>query len=228
MAKIMTQLDILSKNVMGAGARSVNAVGVGCANPDESKFEALYNEEVNFLTNQGGGYRSNYPRQGGNQGWDRDEGWKDRDREWRDRNLNWKDRENDRYVPPHESQKSKDSKGGRSEDMLSRILNKVEGSYKILKEMKDDVCTLSQTVTFHSVSIKQLETQMGVAELNSRSWVESRHVGSFGELGRARQTTRWFAKVHHLAFNFMLNVLLSSVAFGEKPEIANGTRRLAE
>lgn len=30
MAKIMTQLDIFSQNVMGAGARSVNVVGVGC------------------------------------------------------------------------------------------------------------------------------------------------------------------------------------------------------
>uniref|UniRef100_M1DH69 Integrase core domain containing protein n=1 Tax=Solanum tuberosum TaxID=4113 RepID=M1DH69_SOLTU len=60
MDKIMTQLDILSKNVIGAGARSVNAVGVGCANPDESKFEPLYNEEVNFLANQGDDYRSNY------------------------------------------------------------------------------------------------------------------------------------------------------------------------
>uniref|UniRef100_M1DHY4 Putative plant transposon protein domain-containing protein n=1 Tax=Solanum tuberosum TaxID=4113 RepID=M1DHY4_SOLTU len=63
MAKIMTQLDILSKNVMGAGARSVNAVGVESVILDEAKFEALYNEEVNFLANQGGGYRSNYPRQ---------------------------------------------------------------------------------------------------------------------------------------------------------------------
>uniref|UniRef100_M1DI08 Integrase core domain containing protein n=1 Tax=Solanum tuberosum TaxID=4113 RepID=M1DI08_SOLTU len=58
---------------MGAGARSFNVVGVESANPDESKFDALYNEEVNFLANQGGGYRSNYPRQGGNQGWAKDE-----------------------------------------------------------------------------------------------------------------------------------------------------------
>jgi len=74
MTKIMTQLDILSKNVMGAGARGVNIVGVGGANPDEMKFEAMFAKEINFLANQGGGYRSNYPRQGGNQRWVRDEG----------------------------------------------------------------------------------------------------------------------------------------------------------
>uniref|UniRef100_M1DMW2 Integrase core domain containing protein n=1 Tax=Solanum tuberosum TaxID=4113 RepID=M1DMW2_SOLTU len=125
------------------------------------KFEALYNEEINFLANQGGIYRSNYPRQGGNKGWARDEGWKDRDREWIDCNPNWKDGEKDRYVPPHEGQKPKDSEGGRSEDMLSRIINKLEGSEKMLKGMKEDVSTLSQIVTSHSVSIKQLETQMG-------------------------------------------------------------------
>ncbi|KAK4726893.1 hypothetical protein R3W88_031810 [Solanum pinnatisectum] len=117
MAKIMTQLDILSKNVMGVGSQSVNVMGVGCVNPQEAKFEALYNEEVNFLANQGGGYRSNYPRQGGNQSWNMDEGWKDHD--------------------------------------------SVEGLDKILKEMKEDVSTLSQTVTSYYVSIKQLEIQMG-------------------------------------------------------------------
>uniref|UniRef100_M1D8X1 Putative plant transposon protein domain-containing protein n=1 Tax=Solanum tuberosum TaxID=4113 RepID=M1D8X1_SOLTU len=60
MSKIMTQLHILSKNVMGAGARDVNVRGVECTNLEEAKFEALYSEEVNFLANQGGGYRSNY------------------------------------------------------------------------------------------------------------------------------------------------------------------------
>uniref|UniRef100_M1DDA4 Integrase core domain containing protein n=1 Tax=Solanum tuberosum TaxID=4113 RepID=M1DDA4_SOLTU len=112
MAKIMTQLDILSKIVMGAGARSVNIVGVGCANPDESKFEALYNEK-------------------------------------------------------------------------------------------------------------------GVAGLNSRSWVES-NIGSFGEVGQARRTTRRFTEGPPLAFNFMFNVLLGTVTFGEKPQFVEGTRQLTE
>uniref|UniRef100_M1DHC5 Integrase core domain containing protein n=1 Tax=Solanum tuberosum TaxID=4113 RepID=M1DHC5_SOLTU len=87
MAKMMTQLDILSKNVMGVGINSVNVVGVGGTNPDEAQFERLYNEEVNFLANQGGGYRANNPRLDGNQGWNSDEGWRDRDRDWCDRNA---------------------------------------------------------------------------------------------------------------------------------------------
>lgn len=48
MAKIMTQFDILSKKIMGTGANRVNVMGVGCANPEEAKFEALYNEKGEF------------------------------------------------------------------------------------------------------------------------------------------------------------------------------------
>lgn len=42
MDKIMIQLDIFSKNFVGVSARSVNIVGIRCANPDESKFQAFF------------------------------------------------------------------------------------------------------------------------------------------------------------------------------------------
>ena len=59
-ANIMTQFDIFSKNFIGAGSRSVNDVGVACANFYEAMFKLWYNEEVDFFTNKRGGYRANY------------------------------------------------------------------------------------------------------------------------------------------------------------------------
>ncbi|KAG5590890.1 hypothetical protein H5410_041404, partial [Solanum commersonii] len=53
-----------------------------------------------------------------------------------------------------------------------------------------------------------------------RSLVESRHVKSLGELGQSRRTTWRFTEGPHLTFNFMLKVLLGSVTFRGKPELA--------
>ncbi|KAG5594668.1 hypothetical protein H5410_035900 [Solanum commersonii] len=64
-----------------------------------------------------------------------------------------------------------------------------------------------------------------VAGLNLISWIESWHVGLFGELGQARRITRRFADCPNLAFNFMLHLMLGSVTFGKKPDVADGTRR---
>lgn len=60
--KIMTQLDILSKNIMGGGVRTVNVVGVRWADTEDMKFEAFYNEKVNFLDNQACGLSFKLPK----------------------------------------------------------------------------------------------------------------------------------------------------------------------
>ncbi|WMV29561.1 hypothetical protein MTR67_022946 [Solanum verrucosum] len=74
MAKMMTQLDLLSKHVTIGGRKDVNAVcNSSGMSPDEAQFETMYNEEVIFLSNQvcvggGGGSHLSYPRSSGNQG----------------------------------------------------------------------------------------------------------------------------------------------------------------
>uniref|UniRef100_M1DXZ1 Integrase core domain containing protein n=1 Tax=Solanum tuberosum TaxID=4113 RepID=M1DXZ1_SOLTU len=89
MAKIMIQMDLLTKHVMESGYKVVNAVGANSMSPNEMQFEDRYNEEVHFLSNQAGGSHLSYPRSGGNQGWNRDcdDGWRDRDRDWCDRDM---------------------------------------------------------------------------------------------------------------------------------------------
>ncbi|WMV13972.1 hypothetical protein MTR67_007357 [Solanum verrucosum] len=80
MAKMITQMDLLTKHVMGSGHKVVNAINTNSGvNPDDAHFEAMHNEEVQFFANQVGGSRSGYPRSNGNQGWhkDCDDGWRD-------------------------------------------------------------------------------------------------------------------------------------------------------
>ncbi|WMV13461.1 hypothetical protein MTR67_006846 [Solanum verrucosum] len=96
MSKMMSQLDLLSKHVMGSGLKSVNALGKSSGKcSEDAKFEVLYNKEVRFLGNQMEGSHPNYLRVDENQGWN-----KERGNGWRDRGGNWTEREfeKDRYV----------------------------------------------------------------------------------------------------------------------------------
>ncbi|KAG5571389.1 hypothetical protein H5410_061155 [Solanum commersonii] len=80
-------------------------------------------------------------------------------------------------------------------------------------------------ITFGELKVHSANHRPG---LNSRRWIENRHIGPFGELGRAHRTTWQFAKSPPITLNFMLYVLIDSVTFGEKPEVAKSTRRLAK
>uniref|UniRef100_M1DCK0 Integrase core domain containing protein n=1 Tax=Solanum tuberosum TaxID=4113 RepID=M1DCK0_SOLTU len=63
---MMTRLDLISKHVMVGGFKNVNAVGASsimCL--EDEKFEAMYNEEVQFLSNQMGGCLLRYVGQAG-------------------------------------------------------------------------------------------------------------------------------------------------------------------
>lgn len=52
MAKIMTQIDLIIKYVMGVGSKTVNAIGISsCMRLDEEKFETMCNKEVKFMSN---------------------------------------------------------------------------------------------------------------------------------------------------------------------------------
>ncbi|WMV32946.1 hypothetical protein MTR67_026331 [Solanum verrucosum] len=86
MAKMMTQMDLLTKHVMGGGYKAMNVIDRGSC--------------------------PSYPRLGGNQCWtkDHDSGWRDREHDWRDRVANWREMDGDRhgYVPPHDRPKPKE------------------------------------------------------------------------------------------------------------------------
>ncbi|WMV41621.1 hypothetical protein MTR67_035006 [Solanum verrucosum] len=56
MAKMMTQIDFLSKHLMGCGTKSVHMVRTNSGQfLDDAKFEDLYNEEFQYLGNKVGG-----------------------------------------------------------------------------------------------------------------------------------------------------------------------------
>ncbi|WMV33826.1 hypothetical protein MTR67_027211 [Solanum verrucosum] len=144
MTKMMTEMDLLTKHVMGGGYKAVNVVGDSSGmSTNDAKFDAMYNELVQF-----GGFSSEIFKVG------RESRLKQR----------W-DGDKDRYLPPYDRPKPKELNAHPerfwTEDMLARILNKVEGSDKVLKEMQADFSSLNQTVTSHSISIKQLAAQMG-------------------------------------------------------------------
>ncbi|WMV08130.1 hypothetical protein MTR67_001515 [Solanum verrucosum] len=150
MANMMTQLDFLSKHVMRVGLTSVNVVRIKSGQcPDDSMFEALYSEGVQYLGNHmgvptpivsdevGTKVRAKVEMVVGKIGVV----------EIRVSHTN------DRPCPKEPATPV----GCRTDKMLTRIFN-VEGSDNVLKGLKNVFSILSQTLICHSVSINYLDT----------------------------------------------------------------------
>ncbi|XP_015160357.1 uncharacterized protein [Solanum tuberosum] len=149
MAHMWTQRYLLIKHIV-AKSEKVNAVG------QQNRYEDQdidLDEEVNYLGNQGG---RNYARDGQyDRPANRDQG-------------NWQKRDgyrNDRsgvYVPPgNRDRASGSSSESKLEDMMAKVLQKVESTNAGVKEMRGDFSSMSQLVDSHTTSIKQIEQQLG-------------------------------------------------------------------
>ncbi|KAF3662752.1 hypothetical protein FXO37_12311 [Capsicum annuum] len=92
---MMTQLDLLTKYVIGEPMKEVNFVA-SKAYDEEAK---TLNDEIWYLANYSGGSRLAYQSQDGNQGWMDLE----HNSDWRDNDC-----DDDRYVPPYDWEKNKD------------------------------------------------------------------------------------------------------------------------
>lgn len=68
MAKVITQLDLLIKHIMGSTPKAVNSIGSKKTKAYEYGEEKMIDREIWFLSNQIGCSQATYQRQGKNKG----------------------------------------------------------------------------------------------------------------------------------------------------------------
>ncbi|XP_049394761.1 uncharacterized protein LOC125859068 [Solanum stenotomum] len=135
MAHMRTQIDLLTKHIV-AKSEKVNVVGQQHRYEDQ---DLDMDEEANYLGNQGGFRNYNFGNQGYNSG--------NAGRSYA------RDGNRDRV--------SGSSNGSKLEDMMAKVLQKVESTDAGVKEMRGDFSSMSQLVDSHTTSIKQIEQQLG-------------------------------------------------------------------
>jgi len=164
--KMLSQMKILQEHMKGTYGvfRVEEGSSSGYSRPGENQgWNSRRYEE---------GFHPCYQPWGGNQGWNYYRGEEPR-KYWQD----WAEQDDQEEDHTHlsESPKSKGSASSpRLNDLLSRILNKVEGSDELLKGMKDDFSSLNSKVNSHADAIKMLEGKLSLlsAQLTSKTSME--------------------------------------------------------
>lgn len=158
MSKILTQIEILTKYVMGAHAEMGNVI-VSRAYGEKAKN---FYEEIIFFPNYWKGFHSANE----NQGWMNQDGG----RFCEDHKHAYC-----HFVPHHDLVYSKESSliyptTFSIKDVVEIILNRLKGTDKIVRELKEDFSQLTKTVVSHSTSIKKFKTQIGkiIALINAK------------------------------------------------------------
>uniref|UniRef100_M1DFQ2 Integrase core domain containing protein n=1 Tax=Solanum tuberosum TaxID=4113 RepID=M1DFQ2_SOLTU len=120
------------------------------------------------------GFHTRYQPRGGNQGWSYYRG-EEPERYWQD----WaeQDGQDEDHIHLSESPKSKGSASSpRLNELLSRILDRVEGSDDLLKGMKDHFSSLHRKVNSHADAIKMLECKLSLLTAQLTSTIPMDHI----------------------------------------------------
>ncbi|XP_015165388.1 uncharacterized protein [Solanum tuberosum] len=170
--KMLTQMEVLQEHMKGT---------CGVFRVEEGSFSSYSNPMENQGWNSKTCEEGFYPRywqRGGNQGWNHHKEVEQRrcHQDLSEQYEHW--RREDEYEENHthssESPKSRGSANSpRVNDLLTRILDKVEGLDDLLKGMKDDFSSLNNKVNSHGDAIKILEGQMGLRTMQLKQRMEA-------------------------------------------------------
>ncbi|XP_049391584.1 uncharacterized protein LOC125856023 [Solanum stenotomum] len=186
MAHMMAQINLLTKHTISKSEK-VNAV----SQPNRFEDQDIdLDDEANYLGNQGGFQNYNSGNQGYNSGnacrnYSR-EGQYDRpatreQRNWQNRD-GYKNDHSGVYVPPCNRDRASGSSSGFKEDMLAnKVLQKVKLTDAGVKEMKGDFSSMSQLGDSHTISIKQIEQQLGQLSRKKKRLKKKAEDGKFAK-----------------------------------------------
>uniref|UniRef100_M1DE86 Integrase core domain containing protein n=1 Tax=Solanum tuberosum TaxID=4113 RepID=M1DE86_SOLTU len=166
--KMLAQMELLEDHVLENVKKHKGTSGVFRVEEGSSSGYSKPGENQSWNSKKyEEGFHPCYLQRGGNQGWNfhKEEEQRRYYQEWAEKSDYWRkeDEHDEDHTQSSESPKSERSASSpRVNDLLSRILDKVEGLDNLLKGMKDDLSSLNNRVNSHADEIKLLEGQLSL------------------------------------------------------------------